>query len=363
MNKYLFEVWDRILKVMSSREELAKKFLVRKLRPIEIGEKSISQLLDSMAMTGFQGRRLGEVVKVWETACRTENTVIFLGLAGSLSTTGQSEIVKFLIRNRFIDVLVSTGANITEDLVEALGANYYMGEPNLDDSELFKAGIYRFHDVLVRDVDYFKMEKMLADFMAQLDRTKVYSSAKFLNQLGAWLDGKGVNGILTEAWRSGVPVFSPALVDSGMGVAYLLNKYRHGEGFKLLIDHFADYELIVKIKAKFADSAAIFIGGGVPKDFIQLAAVAVDVLLSGDLSKYRPHRFAAQITTDSPHWGGLSGATLDEAKSWGKESPDSMTVQCFCDATIGLPLVAHALYEKLGRRKDPPDLSWVFKEG
>ncbi|GBC71532.1 Deoxyhypusine synthase-like protein [Candidatus Calditenuaceae archaeon HR02] len=347
---------------MSSREELAKRFLVRELRPIEVGERKISQLLDSMAMTGFQGRRLGEVVKVWEAACNTRETVICLGLAGSLSTTGQSEIVKFLIRNRFIDVLVSTGANITEDLVEALGAHYYVGEPNLDDGELFKAGIYRFHDVLVRDEDYFEMERLLADFMAQLDRTRVYSSAGFLNRLGAWLGGKGINSILTEAWRNGVPVFSPALVDSGMGVAYLLNRYRHGDSFRLLIDHFADYELLVKIKSRFPNSAAIFIGGGVPKDFIQLAAVAVDVLLSGDLSKYRPHRFAAQITTDSPHWGGLSGATLDEAKSWGKEAPDSMTVQCFCDATIGLPLVAHALYEKVGRRRDPPDLSWVFKE-
>ncbi|MEM0381589.1 MAG: deoxyhypusine synthase family protein [Nitrososphaerota archaeon] len=347
---------------MDKMVEHAERFLTRELKSIKIDDKKISQLLDSMALTGFQGRRLGEVVKVWEAACNSKNTVIFLGLAGSLSTTGQSEIIKWLIKNRFIDVLVSTPANITEDLIEALGAKYYIGDPNLDDVELKKAGIYRFHDVFVRERDYVRMENMLADFMAEIDHSKAYSSAGFLNRLGGWLDGKGVNGILTEAWRSGVPVFSPALVDSGMGIAYLLNRYRHGASFRLLIDHFLDYELMVRIKSRFTNSAAIFIGGGVPKDFIQLAAVAVAVLTSGDLFKTSPHKFAAQITTDNPHWGGLSGATLEEAKSWGKEGPESMTVQCFCDATIALPLVAHALYEKLGQRREPPDLGWVFGE-
>jgi len=348
---------------MSEGEESSKRFLVRELKSIEVSEKTIGYLLDEMANTGFQGRRLGEVVKVWEAACKSPNTVIFLGLAGSLSTTGQSSIVKWLLRNRFVDVLVSTGANITEDLITAMGGRYYMGEPRIDDTELFKSGIYRFYDVLVRDEDYFKMEELLADFLAHIDRGRVYSSAFLLNLLGAWLHERGIEGILTIAYRAGVPVFSPALVDSAMGVSYLYNRYRLGTGFRILVDHFHDYELMVKIKSRFEDSAAVFIGGGVPKDFIQLTAVSVDVLLSGDFKAYRPHRFAVQITVDSPQWGGLSGATLEEGKSWGKEGEGSLTAQCFCDATIALPLVAHALRERVGARKNPPDLSWVFREG
>ncbi|MEM0445120.1 MAG: deoxyhypusine synthase family protein [Nitrososphaerota archaeon] len=347
---------------MGQKEERARRFLTRELKSIEVGDKKISQLLSEMSLTGFQGRRIGDVVRVWEAACNDKDAVIFLGLAGSISTTGQSKIIKWLIRNRLVDVLVSTGANITEDLIEAMNARYYIGSPNLDDVELYKAGVYRFYDVLVRDEDYFNMERMLADFLASLDREKIYTSVSLLNRLGAWLNERGVNGILTEAWRSGVPVFSPALVDSGMGVCYLYNRYRYGKDFRVLVDHFSDYELLVKIKSRFANSAAIFIGGGVPKDFIQLAAVAVDVLLRGDLYESRPHKYAAQITTDSPHWGGLSGATLEEAKSWGKEGAESLTVQCFCDATIALPLVSHALHERVGSRKNPPDLSWVFQE-
>lgn len=347
---------------MSEKEESARKYLTRELKSIEVGDKSIAQLLSEMSLTGFQGRRLGEVVKVWEAACKDKDAIIFMGLAGSLSTTGMSKVVKWLVKNRFIDVLVSTGANITEDLIEAMNAKYYLGDSNLNDLELYRAGIYRFYDVLVRDEDYFKMERMMAEFMGSIDWGKVYTSVGFLNRLGEWLNERGVDGVLTEAWRSGVPVFSPALVDSGMGVSYLLNRHRFGDTFRILIDHFMDYEIIVRIKSRFANSAAIFIGGGVPKDFIQLAAVAVDVLQRGDMARSRPHKYAAQVTTDSPHWGGLSGATLEEAKSWGKEGAESMTAQCFCDATIALPLIAHALRERVGSRKNPPDLSWTFSE-
>jgi len=341
---------------------LTKKSILREeLKDIKVGRKSVAKLVEEMADTGFQGRMLGEVVKVWEQACRARDIVIFLGLAGSMSTTGQSEIIKWLIRQRLVDVVVSTGANITEDLITAMGGKYYKGSYKLDDAMLRKEGIYRFHDVLVLERDYIAMEMMLADFLADLDRTQRYNSAKLLHRLGEWLHSKGVNGILAEAFRHSVPVFSPAVVDSGMGVAYLFNRHRFGDSYRLHVDHFEDYELLIRIRARYKDSAAIFIGGGVPKDIIQLASVAVDALLSGDIYKTRPHRFAAQITTDSPHWGGLSGATLEEGKSWGKEGAESTIAQCICDATIALPIVAHALEELVGRRESPPDLSWVLQ--
>lgn len=336
--------------------------LSRPLRPIEVSAgKRVSEVLEEMSGTGFQGRTLGEAVRVWERAIRAEDTVIFMGLAGSMSTTGQWKVVKWLIERRFVDVLVSTGANVSEDLIEAMGMRYWQGSPWLDDAELRSQRIYRFHDVLVREDDYLRMEEEIAEFMREVDRSRTYSSAQFLHLFGRWLDGRGIDGILASAYRSGVPVFVPALVDSGYGVAYLINRWRD-RSFRLLIDHFRDFEQMVMIRSRFRDGAAVFIGGGVPKDIIQLVAVSVDVLTSGDLTKTRPHRFAMQVTTDSPHWGGLSGATLEEAVSWGKESRDSHKVQCFADATIALPLIAHALAERVPEGRKGPDLSWVFEE-
>jgi deoxyhypusine synthase len=127
------------------------------------------------------------------------------------------------------------------------------------------------------------------------------------------------------------------------------------------------------------ETGVIYIGGGVPKDFIQLFAVTSNLLYKERkvpgkepkivrfnkkekvLESYYPHKYAIQITTDSPQWGGLSGCTFEEAISWGKEQAEGKHVQCYCDATIALPLVAHALAERVKRRKNYPDFSWFFK--
>ena len=99
-------------------------FLTKPTETIEVNDKSISELLKSMAGTGFQGRKLGEVADTWEEMINDKNITIVMGYAGSLSTTGQWRIIKWLIENRYVDVLVSTGANISEDIVEGLGYKY-----------------------------------------------------------------------------------------------------------------------------------------------------------------------------------------------------------------------------------------------
>jgi deoxyhypusine synthase len=342
-------------------EVRAEEYLRQPLKAVEVGEKSISRLLEEMRETGFQGRNLGLAVDVWAEALRAEDNVIMLGYAGSLSTTGQWKIVKWLVEKRFVDVVVSTGANISEDILAAMGFNYYIGTPYVDDNKLRKVGIYRFHDVYVGEADYIKMEELLAEFMMTLNGVKPLSSPEFLHLFGRWLDSRGVDSIVASAYRAGVPVFSPAIEDSGYGVAYIVNKHKRPD-FTLVLDHFKDYEQLVRIRGMHRDSTAIFIGGGVPKDFIQLSAVAVDILERGDPFKTRPHRYAIQITTDNPQWGGLSGATLEEGKSWGKETSEGYAVQCFCDATIALPLIVHALHEKVKTRRRKPDLSWVFSQ-
>jgi deoxyhypusine synthase len=83
----------------------------------------------------------------------------------------------------------------------------------------------------------------------------------------------------------------------------------------------------------------VFIGGGVPKNFIQQTQV-IGSIHEKDLGG---HDYAIQYTTDSPHWGGLSGCTFNEAISWGKESVESRNVQVHVDATIALPIVISAL--------------------
>ncbi len=332
------------------------QYLKRKLESIEVERgKSISNLLSEMAKTGFQGRKLGEVFQVWEEMLKDEEVTIFMGFAGSMSTTGQWKIIRWLIEKRFIDVLVSTGANISEDILEAMGFSYWQGSHLVDDEELYRLRIDRFYDVYADEMEYRKMEGLIAEFSETLDPNHVYSSREYLYLFGKFLNERNINSIVAAAYRNNVPVFSPGLVDSGYGIANVILRYKKNK--KIIVDQMKDFEEIVKIGAESKRTGVIYVGGGVPKDFIQLIAVALEFVKGED----RSHEYAIQITTDSPQWGGLSGATFEEAVSWGKESPTGKNVACYCDATIALPIVVHALAERIEKRINPPDFSWHLK--
>lgn len=342
------------------KEKRETPFFKYKLTPIEVKvPKKISELLSEMKKTGFQGRKLGEVVDVWEDMLK-DDVIIFFGYAGSLSTAGQWKIVSWLIENRFIDVVVSTGANISEDILEAMGGTYWQGSHLVDDYSLLKYKIDRFYDVFADELEYRQMEKLIADFMKSLKSNYKYSSAEFLNLFGKYLVEIGINSIIAVAYKNNVPVFCPAIVDSGYGIAYLLNK-KFENNFDITIDQMKDFEQIIEIKSR-GESGVIYIGGGVPKDFIQLTAVGRSLSDSRKYERVYPHKYAIQITTDAPHWGGLSGCTFEEAISWGKEAKEGKNVQCYCDATIALPIVVHALAERVNKREKIPDLSWLFKK-
>src|SRR4030042_6058576 len=123
-------------------------YFQKKLEPIKVTkQKPISQLLKEMGRTAYQGRKLGEAVDVWENMVKEKDTVIALGYAGSMSTAGQWTIINWLIENSFIDVLVSTGANVSDDIVEAMGFSYWQGTHYANDKELLEADVNRYYDV------------------------------------------------------------------------------------------------------------------------------------------------------------------------------------------------------------------------
>lgn len=345
----------------------------RKVEAIEVkAPKTVSELLNDMAKTGFQGKSLAKAVEVLEHMIKDENTTILLGYAGSLSTTGQWKIINWLIENRFIDVLVPTGANISEDLIDAMGRGYWQGSHVVDNEELFQEGYNRYYDVYGREDDYLEMTEVIAEFIMTLDEGYKYSSREFLHLFGLWLSKRNIKSIVTTAAEHGVPVFCPAIADSPYGDAALIAK---SKGFTLTIDAIKDYIEFMRMGEKVSSTGVIYIGGGVPKDFIQLFAVTGGLLYEGmevphrehglkresTPETYYPHRYAVQITTDSPQWGGLSGCTFEEAISWGKEDPQGRYVQCYCEATIALPIISHALAERIKTKRVGSDVSDLFK--
>lgn len=336
-------------------------FTMGEMKSLEVGRRGLHELLLRMGDTAFQGRALGEAYQALIDMFSDDDVTIFIGLAGSMSTAGMWKIIKWLVENRYVDVIVSTGAIISEDIYEAMGFKYLKTHPCADDNELLKHKLDRFYDTVANELDYRKMEGLIREFVESLPSGSIYSTAEFLHLFGKFLNEREIDSIVAAAYRSGVPVFSPALVDSGYGMGTLL-PYRRGH--KIVLDMVKDFNQIVEIGRRSSKLAAIYVGGGVPKDYVNLVTVAQTLIAEeeGLHDYYKPLEYVVQFTTDAPHWGGLSGATLEEAVSWGKVSPKARKKVVYVDATIALPIVAHALVDGGVKRSHKTDLSWLFEE-
>jgi deoxyhypusine synthase len=321
-------------------------------RPISVGDKSIGGLVDEMQGIGFQGRNLGTSVEVWREMLGEEGLSIFLGLSGAMVPAGMRRIVAFLIENRMIDCLVTTGANLFHDAHEALGKRHYLGSEDLDDSSLFEHQIDRIHDIMASEKEFRELDQQIAKFASGLETDKNYSSRELMHLLGKMIaESHGAkDSILVSAYKKNVPIFAPSLSDSSIGIGLTIASRN---GSHITVDHIKDIDEITSIVEASKNTGVIYVGGGVPKNFIQQTETVASLFGRKSMG----HEFAIQYTTDSPQFGGLSGCTFDEAVSWGKISTKAKKVQVFADATIALPIVSHALFEKtkdsISQRRHP----------
>jgi deoxyhypusine synthase len=311
-----------------------------RVRPFSISNQlSAAQIVERMAGTAFQARYLAQAVQVWDRMLRDEVT-IFFGLAGAMVPAGMRSVIVYLIENRLIDCLVSTGANLFHDVYETLGKPHWQGSAETDDVELGRRRINRFYDVLAPETDFSAAEEFVVNFSLSLETGRPYTTREYFYLLGRALAPVAQEeGILTAAAKHDVVVYSPALGDSVHGLAIAAGRVRAGQ--RVLFDIIADVLETAHIAASAQGTGVIYLGGGTPKNFIQQAEVA-GYIYSRDLPG---HKYAIQITMDQPQWGGLSGCTFEEAQSWRKIAPDANTVTLNVEATVALPLIVSALAE------------------
>lgn len=316
-----------------------KRYLNKAVKPVKIRPgKGVSDLLKRMGDTGFQGKNLSGAADVWEEMLRTR-TLVFFGLAGAMVPAGMREVLVYLIKHRFIDCLVSTGANLFHDIHETLGSCHWQGDHNIDDNELRDAGLDRMYDVYGVEEEFNDSDKYIYEFAGGLDR-RPYTTREFLSLMGRDLSKRTkTDGILTSAFKSGVHVYCPAVADSSIGIALALQDGKD----HFIFDLIGDVKETAHMAASAKDSGVIYVGGGTPKNFIQQTEVTADLMCR----KVKGHKYAMQITADAPHWGGLSGCTFEEAVSWGKISKKSRHVTVNTDATIALPIIVTALAERM----------------
>ncbi|MDI9610009.1 MAG: deoxyhypusine synthase [Archaeoglobales archaeon] len=287
-----------------------------KIEPLKV-EKGIrvSELVEKFSYTALNARRLGESGKIWKEMVK-EDAFIFLTLAGAMIPAGMRDIIKDLLENRFAHSLVLTGANVVHEVCEALGFPHLSGSPLANDVELANKGVSRIYDVFMETPAFEGVERFFMETFKEL--SGVFSSYEILWEIGKRLQ----NSFLSLAFENRIPVFCPTLHDSIAGLHLMLY------GKNAVLNYSKDTKMLLDLCSQKRKMGIVIIGGGVPKNF------ALQAMLLAEGFDY-----AIQITTDTPQYGGLSGATLEEAKSWCKLKGDAKAVTVYCDATIALPLL------------------------
>lgn len=310
--------------------------------PFEIeGTKNTSHILEKMAKTGFQGRQLGRAFEVWKSMIADPECTILMGMSGAMIPAGMRRLVRFMIENRLIDVLVSTGANFFHDIHETKGFHHYQGSSDMDDENLGDHMVDRMYDVLADEVRFREHDLWIGSFAARLDQSRPYTTREFLYLLGKEVGADAdEHGIVSGAAKMNVPLFCPAIGDSSIGIGVAESRHR-GEN-RLMFDTMGDVLEITNLVADSKATGVIYFGGGTPKNYVQQTEV-VAILMNKDKTG---HRYGVQVVTDAPHWGGLSGCTFEESQSWGKLAKGAEMVNCYCDATIAMPLLVSAMAEQ-----------------
>ncbi|MFC1705101.1 deoxyhypusine synthase [Nanoarchaeota archaeon] len=289
----------------------------------------VNELVREMEKSGVMGAgRIGRASDVWESMVKDKECKVFLGLAGAMVPGGMKDIIIDMLDAGWIDVLVTTGANLTHDLVEALGYHHYRGVSNADDKELHKKKIDRIYDSFMPNEVYEGMEDFFGNHFDKLSVCK--SVNEFISKLGALV---GKKSILYSCYKNKIPVFCPALTDSGIGLMVWGNL---AKGKKIELSEFEDLKQMLDIAWTCKKAGVVYIGGGVPKNHIQQA-----------MQFSKGAMYGVQITTDRPEPGGSSGAELREGISWGKMNEKGNYVDVICDATIALPLIHAALKDRI----------------
>ncbi|SER27924.1 deoxyhypusine synthase [Natrinema salaciae] len=308
---------------------------------------TVGELADEYGSAGVGAADLHEAVDVTESMFDDDVTVFF-GLAGAMVPTGMRRIVADLIRDGHIDVLVTTGANLTHDSIEAIGGKHHHGAVHAEgkterehDETLRDEGVDRIYNVYLPQEFFATFESHLREeVFPPLEAEGIVPIQRLTEELGR--ANAEVNerddvdedaGIAAAAYENDVPIYCPAIQDSVLG----LQAWMYSQTSAFSLDALADMTPLTDIAYDADEAGAFVVGGGVPKNFT----------LQTMLVTPGAYDYAVQLTMDPKQTGGLSGATLDEARSWGKLEKDADNVSVYADATITLPLVVAAARERL----------------
>lgn len=292
-------------------------------------QKNVFDLLTGFESAGFQASHLAAAVDLMREMKQDHNgdRKVFLAFTANMVASGLRGVLAQLIRQGWVDAVVTSGGSVDHDLIKSW-RQYDAGSFDSDDVRLHKAGTNRIGNILVDNKAYVQLEKKVQPvFKKMLAKKKVWAPSEFIRELSSLASGR--HSFLAACLERNVPVFSPALIDSALGLQLYFFKQDHPE---FVLDATADLKPVGNLVLNAEKTSAIILGGGPSKHF----TIGCN-LLRGGLDS------AVYFTTAQEYDGSLSGAKPKEAVSWGKIREKASHVTAYGDATINFPLAVAGL--------------------
>ncbi len=296
---------------------------------------NIEELIDEMGKTKVLGAgKLSKATKLVEEIFNDNEYTVFLALAGPLVPGGLRSLINYLITMEHIQGIVTTGANVTHDLIESIGIKHRVGSSKADDLFLKKTKLGRIYDIYIEEEAFVKLEKKVHRLLDEIPeyKRKQISSYDLLWEIGKKIDDK--NSILKTAQIKNVPIICPCLQDSIFG----LHLWTYNQIKTLGLYPLLDLNKLVNMILDSKKVGVIILGGGVPKHHVLVAST-----MRGGVDT------AIQITLDRPEGGGLSGAPLEEAISWRKIKSSNRIVTLIGDVTMLFPIIVLSAIRRINK--------------
>ena len=299
---------------------------------------TIEDLVNVFANSGFNGRQLGDAAKLYAKMIK-DNATICLTVSGALTPVGFGGIIKTLIERGFVDWIVTTGANVYHEDHFAWGLPIKQGNFNVDDMKLYENEIVRIRDIYIKFYETLEAEDQVIQKMFGEDfPDKPFTTAEFCNLMGKMSKENSKHpekSFITSAYDYDVPVYISTIKDSSLALNLAVHRLKDKTYNLDFVREIIEQAAILYHSKK---SGILELGGGVPKNTAQQTGPLLDQILRRNDGG---QDYIIQITDARPDTGGLSGATLQEGKSWGKvQDAHNGMVTVYADATIAFPILA-----------------------
>jgi len=347
--------------MVAQKKTKASKFLTVPTRPVPVDrDRSVAGLLEKMEGAGFGARQLAEAHRIWLDML-DDNLTIYLCGSGNLIPSGMRRLISYVIKNRFVDVIVVSGTVLFHDIHETLGRNHYQGHPSMSDEELAGSDVARVGDILANREEYQEADEWVGSVINQLELSRSYGVREFLHLMGRELaEIAHEDGILTSSFKARIPVFCPDILGSEIAVG--IARARFEKKIQIAFDLTQDTMEIMQIAQRTRNSGIITLGGTSIQNMINLSEV------SSYINKTNPrgHKYAISVATDSvplemrtPSYGGIHTSVF------GKLAKGATTAYVPSDPSIALPMIITALSQtaaKFMKGRKRPSFSFAGKD-